>query len=198
MPSNRKDWNLYIDRFIKLIDVNENNYTIVLGDMNTILDFKLDHYPPIKRSKSQGEKFKNIILNKNLIDISRIRQPDDLLFTRVDQYNKSSSRIDYIFISENISNMCSNMKKMNWEGSDHLLIYVKLKMKTNVRRNTQWKFNKEYLDDKTKCLINNELNYLIYSTFLPNLLEMYLGYYVILYIFFDVVYIIVYISLDCS
>jgi exonuclease III len=137
---------------------------IVLGgDWNVILNDELD-----KKSKSKSicpnHKFRDNLLRlleeHNLSDCWRLNNPTTKKFTcRSGKGNgiATLSRIDMIFISENLLNILSNTKIEAGYMTDHNYVTATLKIIKGTRGKGSWKFNNKLLYDKTYVIFIKEL-----------------------------------------
>ena len=137
---------------------------IVLGgDWNVILNDELD-----KKSNSKSicpnHKFRDNLLRlleeHNLSDCWRLNNPTTKKFTcRSGKGNgiATLSRIDMIFISENLLNILSNTKIEAGYMTDHNYVTATLKIIKGTRGKGSWKFNNKLLYDKSYVTLIKEL-----------------------------------------
>ena len=71
----------------------EENFRLLMGDFNFIVNSETEHYPPIKNTSKQGKDISKFMKSINLVDISRFNQKYGLLYSRIYKKNKSCSRI---------------------------------------------------------------------------------------------------------
>jgi exonuclease III len=136
-----------------LTDISANN--IVLGgDWNVVLNDTLD-----KKSKTStpctNHKFrdnlKRLLEEHNLVDCWRLNYPNARRFTcRSGKGNgvATLSRIDIMFITDNLLNLFHNAKIEPGYMTDHNYITVTLKIVKGTRGKGTWKFNNNLLFDK--------------------------------------------------
>ena len=142
---------------------NSAGNIVLGGDWNVVLNDKLD-----KKSTSLGacpnHKFRDNVLRlldeHNLTDCWRLSNPTTKKFTcRSGKGNgiATLSRIDMIFISDNLLNILSNTKIEPGYMSDHNHITATLKIIKGTRGKGSWKFNNKLLHDKTYVTYTKDL-----------------------------------------
>ena len=126
--------------------------TIILGgDFNVVLDPQLDKEGGNQRENETLE-FRLGLLSFleafQLVDIIRTKHPDKQLSTWHSRYYNTSSRIDYIFISEFMANRVMQGFIKSAIFTDHNLVQIKLQNNFDRTRGpSYWKFNSSYLKD---------------------------------------------------
>jgi exonuclease III len=146
-----------------------NNNLILCGDWNVIMDNLLD-----KKSDSKvlctNTKYRDILKifleEFELVDCWRMVHPNTRKYTcRSGKKGKrvTQSRIDMIFIKENLLNILLNTTIEAGFMSDHNFTTITLKTSNNVRGKGAWKFNNNMLKDKiyvnmVKTLIAKEID----------------------------------------
>ena len=144
-----------------LTDLGSSNI-ILGGDWNVVLNDNLD-----KKSKTlspcSNQKYRNNLIRlleeHNLVDCWRLNNPNVKKFTcRSGKGNgvATLSRIDMIFITDNLLNLYHNAKIDPGFKTDHNYVTTTLKLVKGTRGKGTWKFNNNLLTDKTYvALIKN-------------------------------------------
>ena len=125
---------------------------IIGGDFNIALDLDLDKHGG-RRDTNESKQFRlelNAFLDSQLlIDQLRCKNPDKHLFTWYSKHLKVSSRLDYFFISEHLSNRIIKCNISPSILTDHRLVQITLQLnKDQTRGAGYWKFNTNLLHDK--------------------------------------------------
>ena len=147
---NEKDQMFFLDTIIDCIN-NCENEIILGGDLNTYLNTLLDKKGT--RSEIQSKysvKWNSVIENFKLVDIWRLRHPNELRFTwRARGRNGLvQSRLDYILISESLEYTIENTNISSSIKSDHSIVSIDINfMNIECRGRGLWKFNCKYLKD---------------------------------------------------
>ena len=129
--------------------ISENYYTVIVGDFNCTL-------MPEDRSSGKTDICSKSLLNSlnqfNVIDIWRHKNPNEAEYSwESNTRDISSSRIDYIFLTKNLSFRTEKCCIRSAPISDHKSVIVNIKCLDNKRGPTYWKFNVSYLKDKKFC-----------------------------------------------
>ena len=111
---------------IKQIGITRNESVIVGGDWNTILDAKIDKAGGvIKTGDTKTLEMKSLIMDLDLIDIWRLKNPTVKRFTFRQRQPLIQSRLDYFLISTCINDMVDKTKILTSFCSDHSCIEFK-------------------------------------------------------------------------
>lgn len=137
---------------------------VVGGDFNCTLNPEIDRCNSKERNLELSKKLANIVQQFTLYDCWRLYNPEKGGYTFVSNTKpKSASRIDRIYITENmVSNLSS--ARLHTSFSDHVALSVGVKQATNQYFCTPyWKFNNDLLNDEDfiesmKIFLNNEIN----------------------------------------
>lgn len=134
------------DSFLEL----DNDYYILCGDFNIALDQELDtfNYSASNNPKARG-KLLEIMNDLNLIDYYRILNPGRKIYTWRRKNPVKQGRIDYILISENLTNIIENVDIKSGYRSDHSVVVTDFRFNSFERGRGLWKFNSNLLHDKT-------------------------------------------------
>lgn len=84
-----------------------------------------------------------------LVDYYRILNPSKKVFTWRKRNPLKQGRLDYILISESLSNMVETISIKPGYRSDHSSVLLELKFNKFIRGRGLWKFNNSLLTDKT-------------------------------------------------
>lgn len=127
----------------------DNDFFILCGDFNIALNQTLDthNYSHVNNPKAR-EKLLEIMSDLGLIDYYRILNPDKKIFTWRRKTPFKQGRLDYILISENLSNITETVSIKSGYRSDHSVVVYELKFNSFVRGKGLWKFNNNLLHDK--------------------------------------------------
>ena len=82
-----------------------------------------------------------------LVDYYRIMNPNSKAYTWRKRNPLKQGRLDYILISENLSNIVENIYIKPGYRSDHSIVVMELKFNSFVRGHGLWKFNNSLLHD---------------------------------------------------
>ena len=126
------------------VSVDSDEKNCIVGDFNCTLSKTLDRRPIPIRPDIGAIELQNFIENNNLIDIWRKRYPFKKRYTF--SRGNSHSRIDYIFISEELDPNIENVKITHFPYSDHDGVIVKLKIEEQERGPGSWKLNNSILN----------------------------------------------------
>ena len=95
----------------------------------------------------------------NLSDLWRILYPDRNGFTwHRASSRKYCSRLDYVFVSETLTQLVKDMTVNPEFRSDHAIVEVLLVNQHSIRAKGYWKFNTSLLRDKDYVDSINQLN----------------------------------------
>lgn len=125
----------------KLDEIPSPN-TILGGDFNCFLNPELDKSkssPPPKSSSQYRERLKAMLEDKQLSDIWRVRKPNEKGFTfRRGSY---ASRLDYLFLSEHLSESVTKLQLHPGAHSDHSLLTATVQQDQVSRGPGLWRFD---------------------------------------------------------
>ena len=126
----------------------DNQYFIVLGDFNLVLNQLLDthNYSGVNNPKAR-EKLLEIMDDSRLLDYYRVLNPEKKVFTWRKKTPFKQARIDYILISESLSNIVEKFSIKPGYRSDHSIVLMELKFNSFERGRGLWKFNNSLLTD---------------------------------------------------
>ena len=140
----------------KLISILENftdlqdHQIIIGGDWNFILDKNLDalggspqlKLPSISKLLKINEKY-------DLIDIYRVRYPNQKRFTFRQNSPRRLRRLDFFIISNSLQESVKKIDVLNSVSSDHSPVLIKICMGSEPSRGSNyWKFNASLLQEE--------------------------------------------------
>ena len=129
----------------------DNEFFILCGDLNLALNPAVDtyNYKNINNPKAR-EKLLEIMEDLHIIDYYRVLNPDKLVYTWRKKKNPCiQGRLDYILISEGLSNSVESYTIKPGYRSDHSIVVLELKFNSFIKGRGLWKFNNTLLYDKT-------------------------------------------------
>lgn len=135
----------FFEKIEKDIDKIANNYILIGGDWNVVLNPALDssRYRPRARKKVH-----DLILKYNLIDSWRELYPEKKKYTWRRFKSFVQGRLDYFLLSQELNVQVKKASISPGYCSDHLLVSLELKVNDIKRGKPLWKFNNSLLRDK--------------------------------------------------
>lgn len=163
----------FLENLTCLISDYSDKNIIIGGDFNVCLDPDKDKKGGNKENVSiYGTKILNILEEFSLTDIWRMRNQDNLQFSRRERTKSGviHSRLDFWLISRNLEYQTSSVKIQPGNSSDHSLINLSLEIhETQKRGKGIWKFNNNLLKDKDYVdTIKNQINMIKSSVHFDN------------------------------
>lgn len=139
----------YFEKIEKDIDKIANNYILIGGDWNVVLNPTLDssRYRAVNRPRAR-KKVYDLMLKYDLIDSWRELYPEKKKYTWRRFKSFVQGRLDYFLLSQELN---VQVKKANISPgycSDHALVSLELKVNDIKRGKPLWKFNNSLLRDK--------------------------------------------------
>lgn len=141
---NNDNPSFFHDVFSKL---NDNSNIILAGDFNTVLDEKLDRSHINNRHWHSTNTLIQYMQEFGLGDSWRLSHPDTRQYTHYSQVHHSSSRIDYILLSNTLLSNVKNSLIHPISISDHAPVSLTLQFKHAIKPSTRWRFNTSLLKD---------------------------------------------------
>lgn len=133
----------------EIIESFDNPNIIWGGDFNLVLDVLKDRY----RSNHNNSKALEILLaymqEANLVDVWRIKNPDDRIYSWFRRRPLAMSRIDFFLISESILPMVTDCRIIATPVSDHSLTILKINVSKIKKGPGLWQFNVQHLRSKS-------------------------------------------------
>ena len=143
--------------------IKANSHKMLVGDFNLTLQPEFDRQETIERHPKAVDRLKNIMIDWNLVDLWRIRNPGSKYFTWYRTKPKYiASRIDYMLISEGLTTLTENITHLTGIRTDHSCVFASVKIDYNSRGPGYWKLNTSLIENEqyihqTKELINDKL-----------------------------------------
>lgn len=131
-------------------DFDQNRKLIIGGDFNVHVPLNLqqDSYGSKAEKKGVVEKFQDIILASELIDIWRIRNPDKRSYTWRQKRPLIQRRLDYWLISDDLQDDIENARIIPSIKTDHLAITLEINsIEKQPPGPSYWKLNASLLED---------------------------------------------------
>jgi exonuclease III/hemoglobin-like flavoprotein len=143
----------------KQIGKMENDYVIICGDWNLVLDPIIDtkNYKFTNNPKARREVL-NLKTELDLVDVWRSQNEFEKSFTWRQLTLKKHARLDYFLVSESLSSRVSSSEILPGYRTDHSGILLNLTLHLSDRGNGYWKFNSSLLKDTQYIsLIKNKI-----------------------------------------
>lgn len=135
-----------------------NSILIIGANFNILLNINLDRWSPLQHSHT-NLKLETLINKCNLVDIWRMKHPNDISFSWSNRSGSRKSHIDFRLILDNISQNNVTADILASPLTDHRAIYIKVQLLTNeVNRLSYWKLNASFL---THAAVKSKISDLI-------------------------------------
>ena len=124
---------------------------IILGDFNLSRNKELDIISGKPHAKVNIDEFNELILNLNVNDIYRIKNPFEKTFTWTrKKFNEKrvSRRLDYIFVSDSLVPFTTDVNIVNLGFSDHRAVVLKTDCSSFKKGPNIYKMNKNILKNQ--------------------------------------------------
>lgn len=102
-----------------------NAHILLGGDFNVSLNSEIDRWPPA-RDNNRNAYFKLFMDRFDLVDIWRVKFPDDISFTWSNKDNTRLSRIDFWLVSKSIKEQDITVNILPCPLSDHKAVLISL------------------------------------------------------------------------
>ena len=151
----------FFEKINDIIHTSEQDYTIICGDFNLILDPIKDCQNYANVNNPQARK-KTILLiaENNLIDSFRYFHENQLRYTWRKKNSRplKQARLDYIIISDTLLDLVENCDIVPGYRSDHSIVTIKILINKFTHGKGLWKFNTSLLKNKDYLnLINHSI-----------------------------------------
>ena len=155
---NSDDPSFYTEIEAKISETPQD-YILMCGDLNIVLDMELDSYNYINTNNPKArDKFKQIIQNLDLIDVFRHFHPNSKKYTWRRRNPVKLSRLDYFIASSSLADLVHSVSIKHGYKTDHSLIEINLLLSKFNRGRGRWLFNTDLLKDTEYIqLINNTI-----------------------------------------
>ena len=129
----------------------EVNCSLLLGgDFNVTLQLSLDCSGGNSILKESVKFLENIIMECDLVDIWRVRNPDSKKFTWRQKNPIIQRQLDYWLISNSLQDDVTKIDIVTAIKTDHSAVFLEIDSLTDHPRGPSfWKFNNSLLDDPT-------------------------------------------------
>ena len=129
-------------------DYDQDYKFIMGGDFNAPISLQLDSYGSKTEKRDVVTKIRELMLDFNLVDIWRLRNPDKKRYTWKQNKPLVQRRLDYWLISDDFQDDVDNTGIISAIKTDHSAIVLQV---NSVERQptgpSYWKFNSSLLDD---------------------------------------------------
>ena len=138
-----------LSELIPVEELRESNYKFVIeGDFNVALQPSLDCSGGNTTLKESVKVLKDLLIQYDLVDIWRVRNPKSKKFTWRQRKPIIQRRLDYWFISDLLQDDVAKIDIITSIKSDHSAIVIEVdSMADQPRGPSFWKFNNSLLDD---------------------------------------------------
>ena len=139
----------FFEKNEKDIDKIANNYILIGGDWNVVLNPALDssRYRAVNRPRAR-KKVYDLMLKYDLIDSWRELYPEKKKYTWRRFKSFVQGRLDYFLLSQELNVQVKKASISPGYCSDHVLVSHELKVNDIKRGKPLWKFNNSLLRDK--------------------------------------------------
>ena len=159
-----KDNPKYFKNIKNLVTNNPNDYLILCGDFNLIVNPKLDchNYRNLHNPKSRNNLI-DTMQTQQLTDIFRYKYPTLQRYTWRRTNPFKQARLDFFLITNTLIDLINVVKTVPGYRTDHSMIKLYLNINPFKRGRSTWKFNCNLLTDieyvkRINNLIENEKN----------------------------------------
>ena len=148
----------FFNNLANFIENNEQDYVLICGDFNLVLDPILDcfNYKCINNPNSRG-KVIEILQTYNLIDLFRYLNPTLKRFTWRRKNPIKQARLDYFIVSDTFVDIISGCKIKPGYRTDHSMLELNITVNTFQRGKGLWKFNCSLLKNQEYLSLINKL-----------------------------------------
>ena len=127
----------FLSELNKILEANTSNNLIIGGVFNTQLNIKIDKKDGKIENQSRYSRYLQSSMEEyKLIDIWRLRNPNDLKFTRHEKTRGGlvQSRLDYFLIAESLTYLIKKCVFKPGNKSDHSLIQISTEILSTQKR----------------------------------------------------------------
>ena len=137
--------------FAEVLGRSRNDYLIMSGDWNTVLDNNLDKQGDSSvHSNNKTQTFLNhMISSYGICDVFRVTRGSENLFTHFNKKCKTATRLDFFLIDDTLVNFptCTTNITHGFM-SDHSYISIDIQGSRIIPGRGYWKLNNSHLDDQ--------------------------------------------------
>ena len=138
--------------FLETLGRTRDDYRILAGDWNTILNNNLDKYGGnSSHSNTKRQQYLNQeTADHGISDIFRLRRGNERVYTHVNKQHKTQTRLDFFLIDDSLVNypVC-NADISHGFRSDHSYISLSLQGSPIKRGIGYWKLNNSHLNNES-------------------------------------------------
>lgn len=138
----------FLDELEEKLELLSGSNIILGGDFNCLLNQNLDRNlstPPPGTANQFRNRIKAFLDDRGICDIWRLRHPNGRGFTfRRGSY---ASRLDYIFVSDHLSDRVSGTQIHQDPHSDHSMVLVEIRQQDRSRGPGLWRLDTSLLTD---------------------------------------------------
>lgn len=131
----------------EITNLGENENIILLGDTNIVMNNELDIISGLPHDDNIVKEFNEAIIGNGLNDLWRQKHRRDKVFSWSMKTPFIARRLDYIFVSDNLSNYCKNIKIEEFGFSDHKIVEMRCDFSILPRGQSYYKFNTRLLNN---------------------------------------------------
>ena len=148
---NNDDLPMFEKCFAEVLGRSRNDFLIMCGDWNTVLDNNLDKQGGSSvHANNKTQTFLNhMISNYGICDVFRVTRGSEKLFTHFNKKCKTATRLDFFLIDDNLINfpICTTNISHGFM-SDHSYISIDIQGSRIVPGRGYWKLNNSHLIDQ--------------------------------------------------
>lgn len=142
----------FITKLISLIPDLDTHKLILAGDMNTVVDPKMDRSCPRTLTRSKmSQVLSDFICRIGCVDPWRFLYPLKKDFSFYSHVHHTYSRIDYFFIDKTLLPAVEKAEYMAIVESDHAPVILDLTFSQNLAPHNTWRLNTALLADDHFC-----------------------------------------------
>ena len=147
----------FFEKIRKLVDENEQDYILLCGDLNLILNPEVDSYNYVNINNPQSRlHLLETMQIYNLKDVYRILNPNLRRYTWRRKNPVKQARLDYFICPESLLELINDCKIHPGYRSDHSLLEINIQLNSFKRGRGLWKFNCSLLQNKDYIHTINE------------------------------------------
>ena len=148
---NNDDVTFYDNSFLEIFGRPRNDFLIVGGDYNTVLDNNLDKMGGSSAHANHRTQafLKRVISDYGLSDVFRVNNATSKLFTHFNKQYKTATRLDFFLIDDTLINFprCEASISHGFM-SDHSYISIDIQGSNITQGRGYWKLNNSHLEDE--------------------------------------------------
>ena len=147
----------FFENIQNILDENEQDYVLLCGDFNLVLNPSLDSYNYVNINNPMARlKLIQMMHDYQLVDFYRIYHPNSKRFTWRKKNPIKQARLDYFLGNNTLTDLIKTTKIKPGYRSDHSILELNLLINKFVRNKGRWQFNTSLLNDQTYTEIVNK------------------------------------------